>query len=81
VRPQDRTFVRKYGPAPLIILTKKEKKEKPNERNGRASAFIFISPGNYQVLEEFLTAKLKKSKKFRYKVSLSLPSSTSSTLR
>jgi hypothetical protein len=39
----------------------------------RANSFNFHVPTNYQVLEEFLAAKSKKSNKFPYKVSFSLP--------
>jgi hypothetical protein len=38
-----------------------------------ANSFDFHVPANYQVLEEFLTARSKKSNKFPYKVSFSLP--------
>jgi hypothetical protein len=57
----------------LLQIQNFQKKVKRRIAPRRANSFNFHVPANYQVLEEFLTAKSKKSNNFPYKVSFSFP--------
>jgi hypothetical protein len=61
-------FVQQTGGAPRVIRRPRrrylELAVKVYNINRRAASFNFHVPGNYQALEEILTAKSKKSNKF-----------------